>query len=150
MDSLQSIFMLRPSFSRPSICEAFSISNQLLRRIVKRFRGGFVVKAHRLVYHSTLGSRETKKRRRSAEWDQPVFLIALICSTRRQIQASASSNQDSGKDHLIPLGRLVVLSLAGVRPAAVERICRTWQMCAICGKYITCVANVRLTVRPQF
>ena len=37
---------------------------QLLHRNVKRFRGGLVVKAHRLLYHSTLGLRETKKRRR--------------------------------------------------------------------------------------
>ena len=30
----------------------FSIQEQLLRRNVKRFRGGLVFKAHRLVYHS--------------------------------------------------------------------------------------------------
>ena len=35
----------------------FSISEQLLCRYVKRFRGGLVFKAHRLVYHSILGSR---------------------------------------------------------------------------------------------
>jgi len=29
---------------------------------VKRFRGGLVVKAHRLLYHSTLGSRVIKKK----------------------------------------------------------------------------------------
>ena len=34
---------------------------QLLRRNVKRFRRGLVFKAHRLVYHSTLGVRSTKK-----------------------------------------------------------------------------------------
>ena len=32
---------------------------------MQRFRGGLVFKAHRLVYHSTLGSRVTKKKRRS-------------------------------------------------------------------------------------
>jgi len=32
---------------------------------LKRFRGGLVFKAHRLVYHSTLGWRVIKKRRRS-------------------------------------------------------------------------------------
>ena len=31
---------------------------------VKRFRGGLVFKAHRLVYHSTLGSRVIKKKKR--------------------------------------------------------------------------------------
>jgi len=29
-----------------------------------RFRGGLVFKAHRLVYHSTLGSREIKKKKK--------------------------------------------------------------------------------------
>ena len=43
----------------------FSISEQLLRRNVKRFRGGFVFKAHRLVYHSTLAWRVIKKKRRT-------------------------------------------------------------------------------------
>ena len=33
-------------------------------RIVKRFRGGLVFEAHRLVYHSTLGVRVIKKIRR--------------------------------------------------------------------------------------
>ena len=32
-----------------------------VRRTVKRFRGGLVFKAHRLLYHSTLGSRVIKK-----------------------------------------------------------------------------------------
>ena len=32
---------------------------------MKRFRGGLVFKAHRLVYHSTLGSRVIKKKQRS-------------------------------------------------------------------------------------
>ena len=36
---------------------------QLLRRNVQRFRGGLVSKAHRFLYHSTLGSRIIKKRR---------------------------------------------------------------------------------------
>ena len=35
---------------------------QLLRRNVKRFRGGLVFKARRLVYHSTLGWRVIKKK----------------------------------------------------------------------------------------
>ena len=36
---------------------------QLLRRNVKRFRGGLVSKAHALVYHLTLGSRLMKKKK---------------------------------------------------------------------------------------
>jgi len=39
------------------------LEEQLLRRNVKRFRGGLVFKAHRRVYHSTLGWRVIKKRR---------------------------------------------------------------------------------------
>ena len=41
----------------------FSIWEQLLSRNVERFRGGLVVKAHRLLHHSTLGSRVTKKKK---------------------------------------------------------------------------------------
>jgi len=36
---------------------------QLLRRNVNRFRGGLVFKAHRLVYHSTLGVIVIKKKK---------------------------------------------------------------------------------------
>ena len=41
---------------------AVSISEQLLRRNVKRFRGGLEFKAHRLLYHSTLGVIEIKEK----------------------------------------------------------------------------------------
>jgi len=34
-----------------------------VHRNVKRFRGGLVFKAHRLMYHSTLGSRVIKKKK---------------------------------------------------------------------------------------
>ena len=36
----------------------------LLCRIVKRFRGGLVFKAHRLLYHSTLGLRVIKQKKK--------------------------------------------------------------------------------------
>jgi len=36
---------------------------QLLHRNEQRFRGGLVFKAHRLLYHSTLGLREIKKKK---------------------------------------------------------------------------------------
>jgi hypothetical protein len=42
----------------------FSIKGQLLCKNVKRSRGGLVFKVDRLVYHSTLGLRVIKKRRR--------------------------------------------------------------------------------------
>jgi len=40
---------------------------QLLHRNVQRFRGGLVCKAHRLLYHSTLGLRVIKKKKRPAK-----------------------------------------------------------------------------------
>jgi hypothetical protein len=39
----------------------WSVEEQLLGRNVERFRGWLVFKAHRLLYHSTLGSRITKR-----------------------------------------------------------------------------------------
>jgi len=39
---------------------------------VKRFRGGLVFKAHRLVYHSTLGWRVIKKKKKKKRI-QPLF-----------------------------------------------------------------------------
>ena len=46
----------------------FSIQEQLPSRHVERFRGGLVFKAHRLLYHSTLGSRVIKKRKKRSIW----------------------------------------------------------------------------------
>ena len=40
-----------------------AILEQLLRRKVKWFRGGLVFKAHRIVYHSALGSRVMTKKK---------------------------------------------------------------------------------------
>ena len=48
---------------------------QQLRRMVKRFRGGLVFKAHRLVYHPTLGLRVIKKKKRSTSEAAPVGRI---------------------------------------------------------------------------
>ena len=42
----------------------FSIQKQLLRRNVKRFRGGLVFKAHKLLIHSTLGWKVIKKKKK--------------------------------------------------------------------------------------
>ena len=51
-------FLMTTAPGQPS-----SISEQLLCRNVKRFRGGLVFKARRLVYHSTLGWKVMKKKR---------------------------------------------------------------------------------------
>ena len=45
-------------------------AGQLLSRNVERLRGGLVFKAHRLLYHSTLGSRVIRKRRRTSNRKQ--------------------------------------------------------------------------------
>ena len=42
---------------------------QLLSRNVQRFRGGRVFKAHRLLYHSTLGVRVIKKKKKKKKSD---------------------------------------------------------------------------------
>ena len=44
----------------------------LLRGNVKRFRGRLVFKAHRLVYHSTLGSRVIKKKKKKKKKRPPL------------------------------------------------------------------------------
>jgi len=50
----------------PGLARALVV-NQLLHRNVQRFQGGLVFKAHRLLYHSTLGlgviKKKEKKRR---------------------------------------------------------------------------------------
>ena len=48
-------------------CGVFSIQKQLRSRNVKRFRGGLVSKAHRPVYHSTLGSRVIQKKKQQRD-----------------------------------------------------------------------------------
>ena len=53
-----------------SVCRCDSegrIQEQLLYRNVQRFRGGLVLKAHRLVYHATLGLRVIKKKKKQPQ-----------------------------------------------------------------------------------
>ena len=47
-----------PRHGRPRVT---SVREQLLSRHFGRFQGGLVFKAHKLLYHSTLGSRVTEK-----------------------------------------------------------------------------------------
>jgi len=42
----------------------------LLHSNVKRFQGGLVFKAHRWLYHSTLGSREIKKKKKDDDEEE--------------------------------------------------------------------------------
>ena len=59
-------------------CPRVSISEQLLRRKVKWFRGGLVCKALRLLYHSTLGSRVIKKKKKNAERRGPAQSYSIM------------------------------------------------------------------------
>jgi len=52
-------------FLRCRLPSVASGQEQLLRRNVKRFRGGLVFEAHRLLYHSTLGLRVTEKKEKN-------------------------------------------------------------------------------------
>ena len=67
----------------------------LLRRIVKRFRGGLVFHAHRLLYHSTLGSREIKKEGKSESGrGSPSTAVVLHPALWQQnLHHAASRNQ---------------------------------------------------------
>jgi len=51
------------ALSRTHTCSRFSISEQLLGEKMKRFRGGLVCKADRLLYHSSLSLRVIKKKK---------------------------------------------------------------------------------------
>jgi len=58
--------------------------NKSLRRNVKRFRGGLVFKAHRLVYHSALGLRVIKKKKKTYTLiSEPLILKPQTLSRRR-------------------------------------------------------------------
>ena len=68
-----------------------SVQEQLLRRNIKRFRGGLVFKAHRRLYHSTPGWRVVTKKRRYQCEPQPYH--AYIRARQRHI--SACHTEDS-------------------------------------------------------
>ena len=58
---------------------AHSATDALLRRNMKRFRGGLVFKAHRLLYHSILGLRVIKKKKKK--------MHAEACCPRGSVQS---------------------------------------------------------------
>jgi len=66
---------LHPGASRRPL-----VSGNALRRNVNRFRGGLVFKAHRLLYHSTLGWRVIKKKKKKKKKGNALcFRAALVC-----------------------------------------------------------------------
>jgi len=65
---------------------------------VKRFRGGLVFEAHRLVYHSTLGLRVIKRRRRKracSEQTGPARYKCLYHSRKVDVRLPANGNSNS-------------------------------------------------------
>ena len=54
-------------FSAPNFtgCHALRLALENSCRHVKRFRGGLALKAHRFLYHPNLGSRVTKRKKKS-------------------------------------------------------------------------------------
>ena len=57
------VYLPREAGGRPPQAGGEGAHPQLLQRNVQRFRGGLVFKAHRLVYHATLGLRVIQRER---------------------------------------------------------------------------------------
>ena len=68
------------------------LNRQLLYRNVQRFRGGLVFKAHRLLYHSSLGSRVMKKKKRARKLQSALKLS----SERGTCEAVGKHSDDLG------------------------------------------------------
>ena len=70
----------------------------ILRRNVERFRGGLVLKAHRLVFHSTLGLGVIKKKKLWPSSDHDRLNMLCIFGKERgsRVQGPGSRVQDSG------------------------------------------------------
>ena len=60
---------------------------ELLRTNVKRFRGGLVFKAHRLVYHSTLGWRVIKKKEKKKN-PKPQSIKQVFMPGQEEVEAT--------------------------------------------------------------
>ena len=60
-----------------SLCKA-SIYEQLLHTNMQRFRGGLVFKAHRHLYHSTLGLRVIKKKKKCISFQKSTALSGAL------------------------------------------------------------------------
>jgi len=86
------------------------VLQQLFRRNVERFRGGLVVKAHRLLYHATLRLRVINKQKKG--W-RPLLL-------QRGVQAGACSNR-SNSSLETHSGQITKVVKSEGRPLLLER-----------------------------
>jgi len=78
----QALLDERNHASFPDLPSGISIEEQPLGRNVKRFRGGLVFKAHRLLYHSTLGSRVINTKKKIE------LVVSSPCKRRRGLSRS--------------------------------------------------------------
>jgi len=77
---------------------------------VQWFRSGLVFKAHRLLYHSTLGLRVIKKKKKEMwhatgvprERRPRAFLITLISRPREHLNNSKREQSNNSKDRSKP------------------------------------------------
>jgi len=71
----------------------FPRSEKLLFLNLQRFRGGLVFKAHRLFYHSTLGLRVIKKKKKvppiKSSFSGPCFVLARAGTRRLVVHVKA-------------------------------------------------------------
>ena len=81
------------------------VQEQLLGKNVERLRGGLVFKAHRLVYHSTLGSRVMMKKKKFKVETWIVEARKRANSHYRGI--SRIRNSPPPKDHCRALGKVL-------------------------------------------
>ena len=91
-------------FRYHQVLPQFSISEELLSRNVRRFRGGLVFQAHGLVNHSTLGLESNHEEEESDTTDAPNRLCAPFGWCRRSLDSTAtcSTNQRSRQRRLAP------------------------------------------------
>ena len=94
----------------PPLTDSAPAREQLLSRNVKRFRGGLVPQAHRLLYYSTLGSRVIKRNR-----SPPPLTDSAPARERQQV----TSPLRSGDDRLRALGHR---ETTGCEPLEVGRV----------------------------
>jgi len=81
-------------------------AQRLLGRNVNRFRGGLVFKAHRLVYHSTLGSRVIKKKKKWLKSGPECGLDWHMCATFARQRHELAAPEDTLSEQLNRFYRL--------------------------------------------
>ena len=74
--------------------EDLQVADLGLSRNAKRFRGGLVFKAHRLLHHSTLGLRVKKKKKGCVETDAGLPKRGKSLSCTSGWECNAGSDQD--------------------------------------------------------